>query len=346
MEFKQYQHGRRIALTVLAMVASLALLSRAALAETVTVDVGYLPFVTVAQLFVMDAEGWAKDAGIDLKLTKFNAGPALVQALASGKFDATYMAVSPVVVARAGGIDLKIVASDGIESVSLVGNGALVDAYAKTSSPAEAFAKFHKENGRPAKIAALPKGTIPDTAIRYYLAANKVAQEDVQILGQGEEQVRQSVLAKAADGASMPEPVITIVLQKDPTAKVLANGKQLMPGHPGFVLSLRESFIKTHPETARKLVELNSRATELIKNDPKRAAHDVLQYMGKGLIDEEVMVAALSSPYNPISDDPNLLLASTDTLQDFQLQIGAQSKKVPTAELFDLSFYNSLKGTH
>jgi len=338
--------GRTIALRALSAAASLIMMSQSGHAELLSVEVGYLPFVTVAQLFVMDAEGWARDAGIDLKLTKFNAGPALVQALASGKFEATYMAVSPVAVARAAGIDLKIVASNGIESVSFVGDGALADAYAKTASPAEAFAKFHKDNGRPAKIAALPKGTIPDTAIRYYLAANKVAEEDVQILGQGEEQVRQAVLAKAADGAAMPEPVITIVLQKDATAKVLANGKQLMPGHPGFVLSLRESFIKAHPDAALKLVELNSRATELIKKDPKRAAHDVLQYVGKGLIDEDVMVAALSSPYNPITDDPNLLLASTDTMQDFQVQIGAQPKKVPTAELFDLSFYNSLKAGH
>ena len=335
--------GRRIVLRVLSAAASLALLPPMARAEAVTVDVGYVPFVAIAQLFVMESEGWAKESGIELKLTRFNAGPALVQALASGKFDATYMAVSPVVVARAGGIDLKIVASNSIESVSFVGTGALAEAYAKTASPAEAFAKFRKENGRPAKIAALPKGTIPDTAIRYYLATNKVADEDVQILGQGEEQVRQAVLAKAADGAAMPEPVITIVLQKDPTAKVLANGKQLMPGHPGFVLSLRESFIKAHPDTARKLVELNARATELIKKDPKRAAKDVLQHMGKGLIEEDVMVAALSSPYNPITDDPNLIVSSTDALQDFQLQIGAQAKKVPTAELFDLSFYNALK---
>jgi NitT/TauT family transport system substrate-binding protein len=81
----------------------------------------------------------------------------------------------------------------------------------------------------------------------------------------------------------------------------------------------------------------------LIKKDPKRAAKDVLQHMGKGLIDEDVMAAALSSPYNPITDDPNLIVSTTDALQDFQVQIGAQSKKVPTAELFDLSFYNALK---
>lgn len=334
------RRGRHLILSVIAYVAASI---SAARAEPVTVEVGYVPFVAIAQLFVMESEGWTKEAGINLKLTRFNAGPALVQALASGKFEATYMAVSPVAVARANGIDLKIVATNGIESVSLIATGPLAAAFAKSSSPAEAFSNFRNENGRPAKIAALPKGTIPDTALRYYLATNKVPESDVQILGQGEEQVRQAVLAKAADGAAMPEPVLTIIQQKDPTGRIVANGKQLMPSHPGFVLSVRESFIKTHPETVRKLVELNARATKLIQQNPRRAAKDVLQHMGKGLIDEDVMIAALSSPYNPITDDPNMIIASTDALQDFQVKLGAQPRKVSSSDLFDLSFFNSVR---
>ena len=340
MQFKKLTKPLRILSAAMLLVLTSSVASSA---EPVTVEVAYVPFVANAQLFVMEAEGWTKEAGIDLKLTRFNAGPPLVQALVSGKFDATYMAVSPVVVARAGGIDLKIVAANSIESVSLIGIGELAAAFAKASSPAAAFAEFHKKTGRPAKLAALPKGTIPDTALRYYLESNKVADADVQILGQGEEQVRQAVLAKAADGAAMPEPALTIISKKDPTARILANGKQLMPGHPGFVLSVRESLIKSHPEIVSKLVELNIRATELILKDPKRAAKDVLQHMGKGLIDEDVMVAALSSPYNPITDNPGSIIASTNTMQDFQLKIGAQAKKVDTAELFDLSFFNAIK---
>lgn len=312
-------------------------------AETAKVDVAYVPFVNIAQLFVMDAEGWAKESGIELKLTRFTSGSALVQALASGKFDATYMAVSPVIVARTAGVDLKIVATTGIEPVSFIGIGSLAKDFAMSASPAEAFARFRQENGRPAKIATLPKGTIPDTAFRYYLAIDKVPQSAVQIVGQGAEQILQSTLAKAVDGAGMPEPVLTIVLRKDPTARVLANGNQLMPGHPGFVLSLREPFIKGHPETARKLVELNSRATTLIQRDPKRAARDVLQYMGQGLIDEDLMAAALSSSYNPITDNLDPIVAATDKMQAWDVQIGAQSRLIATADLFDLSFFNSLK---
>ncbi|MFD1330588.1 ABC transporter substrate-binding protein [Methylopila musalis] len=323
---------------------SIAAAPKPARAGAVTVEVGYVPFVTIAQLFVIAEEGWAKEAGIDLKPVRFSSGPALIQAVASGKFEATYCAVSPVTVARAAGVDLKIVATNGIESVSLVAGGPLSDAFGKAKSPAEAFALFKSAHGRPAKLGALPKGTIPDSALRFYLEANGVPASDTEILGQGEEQVRQALLAKAIDGAAMPEPVISIALAKDPTARVVANGRQLLPGQPGFVLSLRESFIKAHPEAARTLVALNDRATELIKTDPQRAVKSVLKHLGRGLIPEDVLLTALTSPYNPVSSDPNLILASTEQLQDFQVRIGAQSRAIPNDELFDLSFYNALKG--
>jgi sulfonate transport system substrate-binding protein len=308
-------------------------------AQTVDIDVAYLPLLGSTQLFVMESEGWAKEAGINMTLTRFNSGTAIVQALASGKFDVVIMAISPVIVARAAGIDLKIVAAmHDIDSHAFIGVGGLADAYGKTSSPAEAFAKFHKDNGRAAKIATLPKGTLPDTAVRYYLEHNKVGSAHFQILNQGEEQVLQSILAGAAEAVSLAEPLMTIIKQKISTAKMLAAGRDLMPGHPGFVFSIRERFIARDPATTRKLVQLNKRATELIKADPRRAAQSALKFIGRGLLDEDLMTAAVSSPFNPVAHDPKIIVSGTEMMQDFQLKIGAQARKVPTGELFDFRF--------
>src|SRR5690349_24921770 len=98
-------------------------------AENLKLRVAYVPMVNMAPLFVLTNEGWAKEAGVDLELTRFSSGTTLIQALASGEFDAVYMAVSPVVVARSRGIDLKIVAANGVEIVSLIGLGDLAAAY-------------------------------------------------------------------------------------------------------------------------------------------------------------------------------------------------------------------------
>lgn len=315
-------------------------------AEPLKVELAYIPYVSVAQLYVLTEEGWAKEAGLDVEATKFRSGPAMVQALASGKFHGVYVAASPVVVARAAGVDLKIVAANGVEPAQMLGLGPLAAAFAKSRTPAEAFALFRREQGRPAKIGALPKGTILDTALKHYLKTEKVAEGDAEVTSiGGEDQILQGLLAKAVDGAVIPEPLLTVVREKNPDARVVATGRQLMAGHPGFVLALRESFIKEHPQEAAKLVALHNRATELIRKDPTRAARDAQQYIGKDLIPEYVMVAALISPYNPMTFDPKATIEGTEYMQNFQMEIGAQPKKVPTADLFDFSFNDAAKGT-
>jgi NitT/TauT family transport system substrate-binding protein len=225
-----------------------------------------------------------------------------------------------------------------VNSHAFVGVNQLSDAYAQTKSPVEALAKFFEDTGRPVKIATLPKGTLPDTAIRYYIDWHKIKPEHYQILNQGDEQVLQSMLAGAVDAVSLAEPLMTIIKSKVSGAQILAAGATLMPGHPGFVFAIRETFIEKNPEAVRRLVEMNARATDLIKKDPARAAKSALNFIGRGLLDEELMTAAISSPYNPVASDPRILVAGTEMMQDFQVKLGVQARKVPADELFDFRF--------
>ena len=51
--------------------------------------------------------GWAKKAGINLKLTRFPNGPAIVQAIASGKMDTMCFGIGPAMVTRGKGIKMR-----------------------------------------------------------------------------------------------------------------------------------------------------------------------------------------------------------------------------------------------
>ena len=70
-----------------AFAAAILLAPGLTLAQT-KVNLGYIPVLGSSQAFVIDGEGWAKQAGIDLTLTRFDSGPAMIQALASGQLDA------------------------------------------------------------------------------------------------------------------------------------------------------------------------------------------------------------------------------------------------------------------
>ena len=69
--------------------AALALLLFVATIEKpraeVKLEMAYMPIVPCSQLFVIEGMGWAKEAGINLELTRFPNGPAIVQAIASGR---------------------------------------------------------------------------------------------------------------------------------------------------------------------------------------------------------------------------------------------------------------------
>lgn len=325
--------------------AVISALSAPAWAQTTTeIEVGYMPIMAVSQLFVMEGEGWDKAAGLSLKKTRFSDGPAIVQALASGKLDVVYFGIGPAMVAKANGIDIRVVASNVMEQTALIARGDLAK-YMEGTDAKTAVAKFTAEKGHKPKIASLPKGSVPDTVLRYWLLKNAgLTENDVEILGMGASRVQQALLAGSVDAASILEPVLTIVLDRDATARVIVYGSEMLQDQPGAVMAVRSDFIKKHPDVVQKLVELHTQATAVIVDDPKRAAKHVHAAIGRGLIPIQLLERAIVSPYAKYSANPHSIIASTKAMHDFQAEIGALRKPVPLDQLFDTTYYDVVVG--
>jgi NitT/TauT family transport system substrate-binding protein len=307
-------------------------------AHAETLDVAYIPILPMAQLYVIEQEGWAKAAGLDLNLTKFSSGPAIVQAIASGHYDVMYFGIGPAMVARANGVPIKVVASNVVEQIGLVAEGALAQA-ASGVSPADAVRRFTAAQKRKPRIATLPKGSVPDTVLRYWLKRAGLGADAVEIVGMGEDNVQQALLTRAIDGASILEPIVTIVESQVPDAKVIVGGKDMFPDAPGAVVAVRENTLATKRDAIEKLVALHIRATDLLVQHPDRAAKDVQAFLGAGLVAPEVMAKALESPLNHFVSDPRAIVAATRTMEEFQREIGALYAPVDVNQLFDTSLY-------
>ena len=334
--------SRRTALG-LAAAAALPIGRASAAPVSVPLKVACIPILAMAQLFVIVSEGWAAEAGINLQLTKFSSGPAMVQALASGGYDVAYIGIGPAMVARASGLDFRVVAANGIGQGSLIGIGDFAAGFAAAANPAAAFADFHKNSGRPVRIATLPKGSVPDTVLRYWLdEVAHIAPADVQVLGMGEDRVQQALLAGSADAASALEPIITVVQERVPSARILATGNQMFPNQPAATLAVREATITANRAAIETLVALHVRATKLIQADPARAAADTLKVIGEGLVSAATLEHAYRSPAMHVIADPHAIADATEKLGAFQIKIGALARTVPNAELFDMSLYDGL----
>ena len=305
----------------------------------VTLEMAYMPIVPCSQLFVIEGMGWAKEAGINLKLTRFPNGPAIVQAIASGKMDLMCFGIGPAMVTRGKGIEVKVIAAGITNQIAVIAQGDLVAYFDKHADHAEALRAFAEDKGRKPKIASFPKGSVPDTVTRHWLLRElKMNLDEVELIGMGAARVQQALLTRSVDAAGILEPILTIVETKLEDAKVVALATEMMNGQPGSTIAAREHIIEKHREALVTYVKLHIKATELLKNDPAAAAPHVQNFVAKGLIDVETIEKSLRSPSSNFAADPNAILKQTEYMADFQKSEKINTK-VSTDGLFDLSIY-------
>jgi NitT/TauT family transport system substrate-binding protein len=323
--------SRRLLLAGTAALAAPALapVARAQPAR-VPVRIGYVPVIGAAPLFVMQGAGWAREAGLDLALTKFESGPPAIQALASGTLDVLFVGIAPIAVARAKGLPVKVVAASGIGGSGFAAQAALAGHFeAAGGDPKAAFAAFRRATGRPAKLGTLPPGGTPTVALRYWLATRGVAAEDVVLAAMGIEAVQQAMLSGAVDGGTVLEPSLTLVLERRPGAKAIAYATSMFPDLPGVVVSATEPFMAAQPDAVRRLVGLAIRARDLILSDPAAAAPHVAATLGGGL----------RSPAVRFVVDPRGIVEATARSLAFEVEIGDFPVAPPIEGLFDPSVY-------
>jgi NitT/TauT family transport system substrate-binding protein len=310
-------------------------------ADPVHLEVGYIPILASTPLFIIQAEGWAQKEGLDLHLTKFEAGTAAIQALAAGKVDVIYAGIGPVLVARGGGVPVSVVAASAVEELALVARGDLAE-YRRTLPAAQAIEKLWSDKKRKVRIATQPPGSVPDTVLRYWLMkVAKINADNVELVSMGIENTQQALLANAIDAAMIREPTITIIQDQDPKAAVLALGDAMFPTQPGTVVAVRGPIIAEHRDAVAKLVHLQVQAVDLIHHDSARAARDAHEFIGKGLIELPVLERAIVSPSSKFVADPHSIVEATQRMLSFQSELGIAGTTVPVGQGFDFSFFDS-----
>jgi NitT/TauT family transport system substrate-binding protein len=299
-----------------------------------TVRLGYFPNVTHATALVGVESGIFKNAlganGLELKT--FNAGPAAVEALFSGALDATYIGPNPAInaYAQSGGEAIRIISGATSGGASLVVKPGI-------NTPADLKGK---------KLATPQRGGTQDVALRQWLKSNNLKADlegggEVSIMPQENAQTLETFRAGQIDGAWVPEPWATRLVQEG-GGKVLVDERTLWPGGK-FVtthLIVRTKFLKEHPDAVRRLVEGQVQANDLVNSNPAEAQRLVNQAIttitGKG-----IAPAVLEASWKNLefTDDPiaSSLTASADHARDVGL-LG----KVDLKGIYDLTLLNQV----
>lgn len=313
--------------SLFAAAAGLLLTASAALSAPVTVRVGVIPIIGAAPIFVVNGKGWAKEAGLDLRFTTFESGPNMIQALASGTIDVYVAGVMPLAVARSKGIESKVVTATAVEEMVFVAGPKLAPYFKDGVSASDALKTYRAKEGKAARLAAQPPGSVPNTTLQHWLwQVAKTEKADADIVSMGIDATQQAVLVGAVEGAAIREPALTIVQGRNPAVKLIATGGQMFPSQPGTVVAVTPAFLRANPEGVQALVDALVRADKLLKENPDEAAPLVEASLGKGIVDVATIRKALTSPASRFVADPRVIVDATARMQDFQVSIGTLDK--------------------
>jgi NitT/TauT family transport system substrate-binding protein len=299
-----------------------------------TVRLGYFPNVTHATALVGVENGsFQQSLGTNkLQLSTFNAGPAAVEALLSGALDATYIGPNPTINAfvKSNGQAVRIISG-------ATSGGALLVVKPDINDAAGLKGK---------KLASPQLGGTQDVALRYWLRQNGLKTDaqgggDVSILPQENAQTLETFRAGQIDGAWVPEPWATRLVQEG-GGKVLVDERSQWPGGR-FVttqLIVRTAFLKQHPDAVRRLVAGQVAANDFVNQHPEEAQRLVNQGIakvtGKPLSDGVVQAAWKNMEF---TNDP--VASSLTASAQHATEVGLLDK-VNLTGIYDLSVLNQV----
>ena len=211
---------------------------------------GIIPILGAAPVIVLDKEGWAKEAGLDLHFITFESGPNMIQALASGTLDVYVAGVAPLAVARAKGIDVRVVTATAVEEIVMVAGPKLAAYFKPGVSAGQALAAFAAE-GKAARLATQPAGSVPNTTLQHWLwEVARPRRRTWKSCRWASTRRSRRCSTGAVDGATIREPAVTIVTQRNPRIKIVALGGEMFPNQPGTVVALSGAKVTKDPKTA------------------------------------------------------------------------------------------------
>jgi NitT/TauT family transport system substrate-binding protein len=303
----------------------------------VKLRLGYFPNITHAPAVVGVEKGiFAEKLGGDVALeTKtFNAGPAAIEAIFSGALDATYIGPNPTVNAhsKSQGEAVRVVSGAASGGVALVVKPGI-------TSP---------EGLRGKKIATPQLGNTQDVAIRFWLkekglTTTKEGGGDVKIVPQENAQTVETFTSGAIDGAWVPEPFVSRLVNAGGT--VLVDERDLWPDGRFVITNLIVStkFLKAHPDVVRKLVEGQVAANEFVNTRPDEAQQAISTHIGKITgkpLDPKLITQAW--PTLEFLNDP--IASSLKTGLDHAVAVEL-TKPVDLNGLYDLTYLNEVLKT-
>ena len=243
-----------------ALAAGAAGLPSMARAQQKTIRFAYQNNLFMAPVFVAFNKNWFDEAldkvGYKMEPHQMNIGPAVAEAMASGRIDMGQLGLAVIVTSAGRGLPAKIVVNTGVS-----GEGIVV-------RPDSGITKMSDLKGKTIAIPA--KGNMQDFIVRLGLQKAGVdPSKDVHFVEIAAPDQKQALNGKLVDAITLFEPLTAdAVLSGN---RLLASGQEIYPGHENDSICATNDAIQKDPAAVRAVVQTVVRAQQWVMDNPTEA---------------------------------------------------------------------------
>lgn len=285
-----------------------------------TVKIGYLPSDHDAALFVADAQGKYKDAGIETELVQFNNGGDLMTAMASGDIDVGYVGIAPVLSSVEKGVPVKVISSAQTE-----GSGIVVTQESGITSAADLAGK---------SIATPGDASIQHVLLAYYLKENGLSLDDIEESAMKVPSMNDALKTKQIDGIITFQPYVSIAAAQEGNT-VLADSEAILPNHPCCVVVASDDFIKNHEDQVKTILDIHKNATDFINEEVAAGKEaDLVSLLPEDIVSDADLESQSLASFPFISGIDDDFKADVDAFQALEVDLGILKDTISHEDLY------------
>ncbi|MCG2624780.1 ABC transporter substrate-binding protein [Arthrobacter sp. I2-34] len=234
------------------------------------INVGVIPIVDVAPIYLGVKEGIFREEGLDVELTQAQGGAAIVPAITTGQMDFGFSNVTSLVIARSKGLPLKMVASGSSSTGDQDADFAAV-----LVKPGSDIKEIQDLAGR--KIAVNTLNNISDSTIREAVAEAGGDAKKLEFVEMPFPDMRAALQKGNVDAIAAVEPFVTIA-KGDGAVPVFSNYAHPVDDLTVAVYFTSDQIARQKPEATQAFIRAMKKSQQFAQENPDKVRAILPEY--------------------------------------------------------------------
>lgn len=237
---------------------------------TTTLEVGVIPILDVAPVYLGQQKGFYAKRGIKLELTPAQGGAAILPGVVSGQFQFGFSNSTSLLVAASKNMPVKVVAN-GVASTAKDGAD-FMGTTVKKGSPIRSPGQLEGK-----KVAVNTLNNICDTAIRESVRKDGGDPSKLTFVEMPFDQMPAALEGGQVDAACTPEPALATVKAKGGTS-IASSFYDVDPNLTVAMYFTSQQYAQENPELVKKFQEATAESLEYADSHPDEVREIITSY--------------------------------------------------------------------